>query len=228
MRFRASNQQRRPEQDQQAHCGTSTPAPQPLQPVETSPASIVPSDRGDHRYVAGRYRHEYAFVPRLDLRGPHHRAERFEIAAPIRRRFETSPNRRVRTRLGYALLTRARTARRAELDQQTGCTPSHGTEAPVTGWMNYSSTAVGRHVCSNKHFAGGILRRPPVSSAASLKRHFREAAQLAAMQLRQPVLAQHLHRLHADLQMLIHLRAIKLIGHAGQLQFAMQRLVRHA
>lgn len=26
----------------------------------------------------------------------------------------------------------------AELDQQTGCTPSHGTEAPVTGWMNYT------------------------------------------------------------------------------------------
>ncbi|WP_159835807.1 hypothetical protein [Burkholderia sp. 8Y] len=25
-----------------------------------------------------------------------------------------------------------------ELDQQTGCTPSHGTEAPVTGWMNYT------------------------------------------------------------------------------------------
>jgi hypothetical protein len=26
----------------------------------------------------------------------------------------------------------------AELDQQTGCTPNHGTEAPVTGWMNYT------------------------------------------------------------------------------------------
>ncbi|WP_250473488.1 hypothetical protein [Caballeronia sp. GAFFF1] len=25
-----------------------------------------------------------------------------------------------------------------ELDQQTGCTPSHGTDAPVTGWMNYT------------------------------------------------------------------------------------------
>jgi hypothetical protein len=26
----------------------------------------------------------------------------------------------------------------AELDQNTGCTPSHGTEAPMTGWMNYT------------------------------------------------------------------------------------------
>jgi hypothetical protein len=26
----------------------------------------------------------------------------------------------------------------AELDQSTGCSPSHGTEAPMTGWMNYT------------------------------------------------------------------------------------------
>ncbi|WP_244849834.1 hypothetical protein [Caballeronia sp. SL2Y3] len=26
----------------------------------------------------------------------------------------------------------------SEQDSQTGCTPSHGTDAPVTGWMNYT------------------------------------------------------------------------------------------
>jgi hypothetical protein len=26
----------------------------------------------------------------------------------------------------------------AELDQSTGCSPSHGTEAPISGWMNYT------------------------------------------------------------------------------------------
>jgi hypothetical protein len=61
-----------------------------------------------------------------------------------------------------------------------------------------------------------------------LKRHFRKATQLPAMQAMQTVHPQQLHRLHADLQMLIDLRPIKLVRHTRQLQFAMQGLIRDA
>lgn len=48
------------------------------------------------------------------------------------------------------------------------------------------------------------------------------------MQLVEPVRAQDLHRLHADLQMLVDLPAIERVGHARQFQLAVQRLVRYA
>ena len=62
----------------------------------------------------------------------------------------------------------------------------------------------------------------------SLERDFGEAPQLAAVQLLRPLLPQQFDRAHADAQMLIHALAVELVGHAGQLDLAVQRLVAHA
>ena len=40
--------------------------------------------------------------------------------------------------------------------------------------------------------------------------------------------SQNLYCTHADAQVLIHAFAVKMIGHAGQFDFTMQRLVAHA
>jgi hypothetical protein len=114
-----------------------TPAPQPLQPVETSPASIVPSDRGvidmwlggidmNMRSCPGSTCAAVIIVPKDSKLNAD--------TSTIRNVTESSGANTPWVRVTYegAYCTPA------ELDQQTGCTPSHGTEAPVTGWMNYS------------------------------------------------------------------------------------------
>jgi hypothetical protein len=114
-----------------------TPAPQPLQPVETSPASIVPSDRGvidmwlggidmNMRSCPGSTCAAVIIVPKD--------SKLSADTSTIRNVTESSGANTPWVRVTYegAYCTPA------ELDQQTGCTPSHGTEAPVTGWMNYS------------------------------------------------------------------------------------------
>jgi hypothetical protein len=114
-----------------------TPAPQPLQPVETSPASVVPSDRGvidmwlsgidmNMRSCPGSTCAAVIIVPKDSKLNAD--------TSTIRNVTESSGANTPWVRVTYegAYCTPA------ELDQQTGCTPSHGTEAPVTGWMNYS------------------------------------------------------------------------------------------
>src|SRR6185436_8155609 len=61
-----------------------------------------------------------------------------------------------------------------------------------------------------------------------LKSHLVETSQLAAVQALAAFGAQDLDRAHADAQMLIDAFAIELVGHAGQLDLAMQGLVAHA
>ena len=61
-----------------------------------------------------------------------------------------------------------------------------------------------------------------------LKRHFRKAAQLAAVQLGGAALAQDLDGAHADAQVLVDALAVEVVGHAGQLDLAVQRLVAHS
>ena len=58
-----------------------------------------------------------------------------------------------------------------------------------------------------------------------LKRHFRKAAQLAAVQLIHPLLAQQLDGTHADAQVLVDAFAVEMIRHTRKLDLAMQRLV---
>ena len=114
-----------------------TPAPQPLQPVETSPASIVPSDRGvidmwlggidmNMRSCPGSTCAAVIIVPKDSKLS----AETSTIRNVTESSGANTPWVRVTYEGAYCTP--------AELDQQTGCTPSHGTEAPVTGWMNYS------------------------------------------------------------------------------------------
>ncbi|MDR5746834.1 hypothetical protein QCE73_27050 [Caballeronia sp. LZ029] len=114
-----------------------TPAPQPSQPVETSPASVAPSDRGvidmwlsgidmNMRSCPGSTCAAVIIVPKD--------SKLSADTSTIRNVTESSGANTPWVRVTYegAYCTPA------ELDQQTGCTPSHGTEAPVTGWMNYS------------------------------------------------------------------------------------------
>ena len=63
---------------------------------------------------------------------------------------------------------------------------------------------------------------------ALLKRHLRKTAQLAAVQLIQPTRAQQLDGAHADAQVLVYAFAVEVVGHAGEFDLAMQRLVAHA
>ena len=48
------------------------------------------------------------------------------------------------------------------------------------------------------------------------------------MQLARPLCPQQLNRPHADAQVLVNPLAVKMIGHAGQFDFAVQGLVAHA
>ncbi len=48
------------------------------------------------------------------------------------------------------------------------------------------------------------------------------------MQLARPFGPQQLNRPHADAQVLVNTFAVKVVGHAGQFDFAVQRLVAHA
>jgi hypothetical protein len=61
-----------------------------------------------------------------------------------------------------------------------------------------------------------------------LKRHLGEAPELAAVQLLKPLAAQDVKRANADTQMLVDALAVERVGHAGQLDLAVQRLVAHA
>jgi hypothetical protein len=47
------------------------------------------------------------------------------------------------------------------------------------------------------------------------------------MQLSGPLLAQQLNGAHADAQMLVHALSVKVVGHARQFDFAVQRFVAH-
>ena len=60
-----------------------------------------------------------------------------------------------------------------------------------------------------------------------LKRHFGKAAQLAAVQLLGALGAQQFNGPHADAQVLVYPFTVKVVGHAGQLDLAMQWLVTH-
>ncbi len=114
-----------------------TPAPQPSQPVETSPASIAPSDRGAIDMWLGGIDMNMRSCPGSTCAAVIIVPKDSKLSADtstIRNVTESSGANTPWVRVTYegAYCTPA------ELDQQTGCTPSHGTEAPVTGWMNYS------------------------------------------------------------------------------------------
>ncbi len=64
--------------------------------------------------------------------------------------------------------------------------------------------------------------------APLLEGDFREAAQLAAVQPGHAAGTQDVDGAHADAQMLVHALAVEVVGHARQLDLAVQRLVGHA
>jgi len=114
-----------------------TPVPQPSQPVETSPASTVPSDRGVIDMWLGGIDMNLRSCPGSTC------AAVIVVPKDSKVNADTSTIRNVTESSGantpwVRVTYEGAYCTPAELDQQTGCTPSHGTEAPVTGWMNYS------------------------------------------------------------------------------------------
>ena len=71
----------------------------------------------------------------------------------------------------------------------------------------------------------GALSR--ANAPCSLKRHFGKAAQLAAVQAVHAAGAQDVDGAHADAQVLVYALAVEVVGHAGQLDFAVQGFVAH-
>jgi hypothetical protein len=65
-------------------------------------------------------------------------------------------------------------------------------------------------------------------ACSALERHLGKAAQLAAVQAARTLLAQQLDGPHADAQVLVDPLAVEVVGHAGQLDLAVQRLVADA
>ncbi len=88
-----------------------------------------------------------------------------------------------------------------------------------------NETRVRLQVGSERNFP---CATPPTTQFASLKRHLRKAPQLAAVELLGPLRAQQVDRAQADAQVLVDALAVEAVGHAGQLDLAVQRLVADA
>src|SRR5450755_4794963 len=87
-----------------------------------------------------------------------------------------------------------------------------------------------RGLCRHRRFRFNRAT-PPCALAHAyplLERDLREAAQLPAVQLIDAGRAQQLDGAHADAQVLVDALAIEVIGHAGQLDLAMQGIVADA
>jgi 3-oxoacyl-[acyl-carrier protein] reductase len=96
-------------------------------------------------------------------------------------------------------------------------------------------SGIGRSIHGDRQRAGSgwrplHLRDAAVTSPVSalLKRHFAEAPELARMELRRLQRPELLERAQADGEVLVYLFPIEGRSHAGQLQLAVQRLVRNA
>src|SRR5436305_1989731 len=68
----------------------------------------------------------------------------------------------------------------------------------------------------------------PARPSRLLKRRLLKAPELARVEPLRRHGAEFLHRTDADLEVLVDLSAVEVRGHAGELQLAVQRFVRHA